>query len=160
MNHRRQYAYPRGRGGILTAAVLFVALASAPAAYAQTLQRARPETVGLSSERLKRLGETLNVYVKDGRLPGGVVLVARRGKVAYTEAFGQRDREAGAPMREDAVFGIASQTKALVSVGVMILQEEGRLLISDSVGKYLPEFRETTVAVPKQGGGYEVVKAK
>ena len=160
MNNRRQYVSTRGRSRILTAAVLCVALASAPLGYAQTLPRARPEAVGLSSERLKRLSEALNGYVKDGRLPGGVVLVARRGKVAYAEAFGQRDREAGAPMREDAVFRIASQTKALVSVGVMILQEEGRLLISDPVGKYLPEFRETTVAVPKQGGGYEVVKAK
>lgn len=160
MKNRWQYVSPRGRSRILTAAVLCIALASAPSAYAQTLQRARPEAVGLSSERLKRLSETLNGYVKDGRLPGGVVLVARRGKVAYTEAFGQRDREANAPMREDAIFRIASQTKALVSVGVMILQEEGRLLISDPVGKYLPEFRETTVAVPKPGGGYEVVKAK
>jgi CubicO group peptidase (beta-lactamase class C family) len=80
--------------------------------------------------------------------------------VAYVEAFGQRDREADSPMREDAIFRIASQTKALVSVGVMMLQEEGRLLISDPVGKYLPAFRETTVAVPKDGGGYEVVKAK
>ncbi|MFL6256814.1 MAG: serine hydrolase domain-containing protein [Pyrinomonadaceae bacterium] len=144
----------------MTAAVLLVALTLAPVAYAQTLPRVRPEAVGLSSERLKRLSEALNGYVKDGKLPGGVVLVARRGKVAYTEAFGQRDREAGAPMREDTIFRIASQTKALVSVGVMMLQEEGRLLISDPVGKYLPEFRETTVAVPKQGGGYEVVKAK
>lgn len=160
MNHRRQYVPPRGRSVILIAAVLCVALASAPMAFAQTLPRAKPEAVELSSERLKRLSETLNAYVKDERLPGGVVLVARRGKVAYIEAFGQRDREAGAPMREDAVFRIASQTKALVSVGVMILQEEGRLLISDPVGKYLPEFRATTVAVPKQGGGYEVVKAK
>jgi CubicO group peptidase (beta-lactamase class C family) len=160
MNNRRQYVSPRRPGRILTAAVLCVVLASVPLAYAQTLQRARPEAVGLSSERLKRLSESLNRYVKDGRLPGGVVLVARRGKVAYTEAFGQRDREAGAPMREDTLFRIASQTKALVSVGVMSLQEEGRLLISDPVGKYLPEFRETTVAVPKPGGGYEVVKAK
>lgn len=160
MNNRRQYVSPRGRSRILTAAMLCVVLASAPSGCAQTLSHARPEAVGLSSERLKRLSEALNGYVNTGRLPGGVVLVARRGKVAYAEAFGQRDREAGAPMREDTIFRIASQTKALVSVGVMILQEEGRLLISDPVGKYLPEFRETTVAVPKQGGGYEVVKAK
>lgn len=160
MNKRRPGASPRRPNRILTAAVLLVALTLAPVAYAQTLPHARPEAVGLSSERLKRLSEALNGYVKDGKLPGGVVLVARRGKVAYVEAFGQRDREAGAPMREDTVFRIASQTKALVSVGVMMLQEEGRLLISDPVGKYLPEFRETTVAVPKQGGGYEVVKAK
>jgi CubicO group peptidase (beta-lactamase class C family) len=160
MNNRRPRATSPGRCRVLPVAALFVALALAPAAYAQTLQRARPEAVGLSSERLKRLSEALNGYVKDGRLPGGVVLVARRGKVAYTEAFGLRDREAQAPMREDTIFRIASQTKALVSVGVMILQEEGRLLISDPVGKYLPEFRETTVAVPKPGGGYDVVKAK
>ncbi|MBV9927345.1 MAG: beta-lactamase family protein [Acidobacteria bacterium] len=154
MNKRRP-------GGILTVAVLLVALALGPqAASAQTLQRARPESVGLSSERLKRLSETFNGYVKESRLAGGVVLVARKGKVAYVEAFGLRDREANSPMREDSIFRIASQTKALVSVGVLMLQEEGRLLISDPVGKYLPEFKETTVAVPKQGGGYEVVKAK
>ena len=160
MNNRQRGRSVRARVSIFAAAVLFIAMSPSQSGYAQTLQRARPEAVGLSSERLKRLSEALNGYVKEGKLPGGVVLVARKGKVAYTEAFGQRDREAGAPMREDTVFRIASQTKALVSVGVMILQEEGRLLISDPVGKYLPEFRETTVAVPKQGGGYEVVKAK
>ncbi|HEV2764059.1 MAG TPA: serine hydrolase domain-containing protein [Pyrinomonadaceae bacterium] len=141
-------------------AVLLVALAWAPLGYAQSLPRARPEAVGLSSERLKRLSDALGKYVRDGKLSGGVVLVARRGKVAHVEAFGQRDREARAPMREDAIFRIASQTKALVSVGVMMLLEEGRLVLTDPVGEYLPEFRETTVAVPKEGGGYEVVKAK
>src|SRR5918992_3168657 len=141
MDNGRKGVSPRRRSGILTAAVLFAALASAPAAYTQTLQRARPEAVGLSSERLKRLSEALNGYVKEGKLSGGVVLVARKGKVAYSEAFGQRDREASAPMREDSMFRIASQTKALVSVGVMMLQEEGRLLINDPVGKYLPEFK-------------------
>lgn len=140
--------------------LLFIVLVCAPVVYAQTRSRVVPEAVGLSSERLKRLSTALNGYVKDGRLPGGVALVARRGKVVYVEAFGQRDREAGSLMRKDAIFRIASQTKALVSVGVMILQEEGQLLISDPVGKYLPEFRETTVAVPKDTGGYEVVKAK
>jgi CubicO group peptidase (beta-lactamase class C family) len=133
----------------------------APLARAQNLPRTRPEAVGLSTERLKRLSTVLHKYAEDGKLPGGVALVARRGKVAYLEAFGQRDREASSPMPEDAIFRIASQTKALVSVGVMMLQEEGRLLISDRVGKYLPEFRETTVAAPnKAGTGYEVVKAK
>ena len=159
MNIRRPCRPVRARS-VVFAAVLFASLASAPAARAQALQSARPEAVGLSSERLKRLSEALRGYVREGKLSGGVALVARRGKVAYVEAFGQRDREAGAPMREDTIFRVASQTKALVSVGVMILQEEGRLLLSDPVGKYLPEFRETTVAVAKQGGGYEVVKAK
>ena len=160
MNSRRSGLLPHRRIRILTTFLILLSLTLSPAAFAQSLQRARPETVGLSSERLKRLSEAMNGYVRDGKLPGGVVLLARRGKVAYVEAFGQRDKETNAPMREDSIFRIASQTKALVSVGVMMLQEEGRLLISDPVGKYLPEFRETTVAVPKQGGGYEVVKAK
>ena len=160
MKGRSPLASPRVPSRVLTTLVLVVALACAPASFAQTLQRARPESVGLSSERLKRLGDAFDGYVKDGKLSGGVVLLARRGKVAYVDAFGLRDREANAPMREDTIFRIASQTKALVSVGVMMLQEEGRLLISDPVGKYLPEFKETTVAVPKQGGGYDVVKAK
>jgi len=127
---------------------------------AQVLPKAAPEQVGFSPQRLKRLTEVFQAYVADGKLAGSVVLVARRGKIAYLHAFGQRDREANSPMREDAIFRIASQTKALVSVGVMILQEQGKLLIGDAVGKYLPEFQKTTVAVPKKDGGYDVVDAK
>jgi len=70
--------------------------------------------------------------------------------VAYLEAFGQRDREATAPMQGNTIFRIASQTKALVSVGIMLLQEEGLLLIIDPVGKYLPEFQETTSPWPRK----------
>lgn len=69
--------------------LLFIVLVCAPVVYAQTRSRVVPEAVGLSSERLKRLSTALNGYVKDGRLPGGVALVARRGKVVYVEAFGQ-----------------------------------------------------------------------
>lgn len=140
--------------------LLAIVLACAPLTYTQKRARALPESVGLSSTRLDRLTVALNDYVKDGKLSGGVALVARRGKVVYVNAFGQRDRETKSPMREDAIFRVASQSKALVSVAVMILQEEGRLLISDPVGKYLPEFMQTTVAVAKDGGSYEVVKAK
>jgi len=127
---------------------------------AQVLQRVAPEQVGFSPQRLQRLTDVFQAYVTDGKLAGSVVLVARHGKIAYLHAFGQRDREANAPMPENAVFRIASQTKALVSVGVMILQEQGKLLIGDPVGKYLPEFKKTTVAVPKKDGGYDVVEAK
>jgi CubicO group peptidase (beta-lactamase class C family) len=125
----------------------------------ETLPKTRPEEVGLASARLQRLTDAFTAYVKEGKLPGAVVLVARQGKVAYLEAFGQRDRESRAPMRADTIFRIASQTKALVSVAVMMLQEEGRLLIGDRVGKYLPEFEKTTVAVLREGG-YDVVPAK
>lgn len=145
---------------IILLTLLLTGMGTAPTVRAQALPQVQPEDVGLSSERLQRLSAVFQEYVEAGRLPGAVVLVARRGKVAYLEAFGQKDREAGAPMQEDAIFRIASQTKALVSVGVMILQEEGRLLISDPVDEYLPEFRETTVAVPQEEGGYEIVPAE
>ena len=127
---------------------------------AQDLSPVQPETVGLSSERLERLSAALRAYVDSDRLAGVVALVARRGKLAYLNAFGQRDREAQAPMQEGSIFRIASQTKALVSVGVMILQEKGMLLINDPVGKHLPEFQNTTVAVSNGRGGYDVVSAK
>ena len=146
--------------------IRIVALAAAlllvvpQALLAQGLTVAVPESVGMSSERLERLTAALQAYVDEDRLAGAVAIVARRGKIAYMEAVGYRDKESGAPMTTDAIFRIASQTKALASVGVMLLQEEGRLLITDPVGKYLPEFMETTVAEPNGSGGYNVVPAK
>ena len=127
---------------------------------AQGLTRATPEDVGLSSERLERLTAALQGYVDEGRLPGAVALVARRGRIAYLEAVGYRDIESDAPMTPDAIFRIASQTKALASTGVMLLQEDGKLLITDPVGKHLPEFLETTVAERNDEGGYDVVPSK
>ena len=127
--------------------------------FAQSLEKVAPEAVGFSSERLAILTKTLQNYVAQEKLPGAVALVLRNGKVAYWEAVGQRDVEQGAPLQKNSIFRIASQTKALVSVGIMILQEEGKLLISDAVGKYIPEFNETTVAEPTEDG-YRVVPAK
>lgn len=129
-------------------------------AFAQDFARALPEEVGLSSERLQRLSDVLQEYVDDGRLAGAVALVARYDRVAYLEPFGYRDLESRSPMPDDAIFRIASQTKALVSVAIMMLQEQGLLLITDPVGKYLPEFQTTTVAEPSEDGGYEVVEAE
>ncbi|HSR53369.1 MAG TPA: serine hydrolase domain-containing protein [Acidobacteriota bacterium] len=128
---------------------LSLALLAPSAVWAQLPRAERPEEVGLSSHRLERLTEALEQYVAEGRLPGGVALVARKGKVAYLRPFGYRDLEAEDPMQTDSIFRIASQTKALVSVGVMILQEEGKLVINEPLAFYLPEFRETTVAVAK-----------
>jgi CubicO group peptidase (beta-lactamase class C family) len=142
----------------LSAACAVVVLLAAAPAPRRSLRPARPEEVGLSSVRLQRLTEALDGYVRDGRLAGGVALVARRGRVAYVHAFGQRDREAGAAMTADAIFRIASQTKALVSVAALVLQEEGRLLISDPVSRFLPQFEKTKVAVAREGG-YDVVDA-
>ncbi len=141
----------------LTLAIL---LSIALTSFAQELPRAKPESVGMSSQRLGQLSQVLDGYAKDGRIAGGVAMVVRRGKVVYVHTYGKRDREANSPMSEDTIFRIASQSKALTSVAVMILQEEGKLVISDPVSKYLPEFANSTVAVPKDGGGYDIVKAK
>ncbi len=135
--------------------ILFLSISS----IAQELQPTTPESVGLSSGRLEYLTGAFEKYSENGQLPGSVMLVARKGRIAYLEAFGQSDLESGTPLREDAIFRIASQTKAIVSVGIMILQEEGKLLISDPVGKYIPEYLVTTVAAEKEGGGYEIVPA-
>ncbi len=136
------------------------------AAFALSLSAradASPETDsaahGLDPERLSRLQAAMQSYVDDGELAGAVTLIARDGEVVYFDAVGQRDREAAAPMQKDTIFRIASQTKAVISVAAMILQEEGKLLIGDPVGDYLPEFRETTVGVANEAGGYDVVPA-
>ncbi len=126
---------------------------------AQEFVKVEPEKVGMSSERLQFLTATLQEYVDNGQISGAVTLIARRGQIAYFKSFGQSDLENDIPMLDNSIFRIASQTKAILSVGVMILQEEGKLLITDPVGKYLPAYKETTVAVENEDGEYEIVKA-
>jgi CubicO group peptidase (beta-lactamase class C family) len=143
--------------------VLAVIIALALPVFAAKLPTARPELVGLSAERLARIGELMQKYVDESRLGGAVTLVARNGKVAYLQSFGKLDPTTGAAMPTDAIFRIASQSKAVTSVAVMILFEEGKLLLGDPVSKYIPEFKDTTVAVPeaaKKGPGYKIVPAK
>ncbi len=111
----------------------------------------RPEEVGLSSARLARLGQALTQRIEAGNIPGAVVLVARHGRIAWHEALGRRDSAAGDPMRTDAVFRIYSMTKPLVSVGVMLLLEEGRFLLHEPIGKYLPELASLPVATADGG---------
>ena len=118
-----------------------------------------PEKLGFSEQRLERLTETLDAYVENDQLAGGVALIARKGDIGYLHVFGQRDIESGDVMQEDTIFRIASQTKAIVSAGIMILQEEGKLLITDPLHKYIPEFENSTVAEPNEQGGYTVVPA-
>lgn len=115
------------------------------------------EELGFAPERLQRLPELLHRYVREERLPGGVALILRDGEPVVYEAFGYLDREAGTAMPHDALFRIASQTKAIVSVAVMMLQEEGLLLIHDPVSNYLPEFAESRVAVPNDNGSHDLV---
>lgn len=127
---------------------------------AQEMEKATtPEDVGMSSERLERLSQTFRGYIDEEKLPGATILVARKGKIAYLKSFGKNDIESNIPMSEGSIFRIASQTKAIVSVGVMMLQEQGKLLITDPVGKYMPAFMETKVAIEKEDGSYEIVPA-
>lgn len=127
---------------------------------AQALETADPASLGFSAARLHHIDEAFSAYVTDQKMAGSVILVARKGKIAYFNTFGYRDVESKAPMEKDAIFRIASQTKAVVSVGIMMLQEEGKLLIQDPVSKYIPAFDKTTVAEPNDDGGYRVVDAK
>ena len=142
--------------------LLLAALAAAPlqAQLAAQTTPAAPKVEGTSRARLRNLTTLLDDYVAQGKLAGGVLRVQRHGQVVYEHAFGMRDREAKDSMRADGIFRIASQTKALVSVGIMMLQEEGKLLIDQPLSRYLPEWEKTTVAVAKSGGGYDVVPAK
>lgn len=122
------------------------------------LPTARPEEVGLSSAALDRLSSAIKERVASGHVPGAVALVARHGKVAYLESFGAANPVTGAPMGNDSIFRIYSMTKAIVSVGVMMLWEEGRLLLGDPIEKYLPEFASMNVGVIK-GDTLETVPA-
>ena len=114
---------------------------------------AKPEEVGLSQAALDRLSAALNDRIASGHIPGAVALVARHGKVAYHQSFGRQDPASDKPMGTDAIFRIYSMTKPIVSVAVMMLWEEGRLLLSDPIGKYIPAFNQTKVGVIS-GGSY------
>ena len=127
-----------------------VATCIAFSAFAQGLPKAtHPEDVGFSSERLKRLTSVFQTDVDKGTIPGAVVLIARNGKVAYLEAFGFQDREKKVPMSTDAIFRIASMSKPLTSVAIMMLVEEGKIQLEDPVSVYLPEFKNLQVGVEK-----------
>ena len=119
------------------------------------LPAAAPEELGFSRSRLARLGSVMTGEIERGRVPGAVVLVARRGKLALFESFGRRDAASGAPMTKDAIFRIYSMTKPITSVAAMMLWEEGRFLLSDPVAKYLPELADLKVA-QNPGGELEL----
>ena len=123
------------------------------------LPQAVPEDVGLSGAGLARLGNVIREEIARGRVPGAVALVARRGRVAYFERFGVRDPASEAPMAEDSIFRIYSMTKPIVSVAAMMLWEEGRFLLSDPIGKYLPELAHPKVAVAR-GAEIELAPAE
>src|SRR5690242_9176790 len=106
-----------------------------------------PEDAGISSQRLERLTQTMQRVVDSGELAGTVVMVARKGKLVYAKAFGARNKAAGVPMADDAIFRVYSMTKPVVSVAAMMLVEEGRLSLDEPISKYIPEFKDMKVGV-------------
>ena len=125
--------------------VLISVLSLAPVVCGQGLPTTSPPSVGLSQERLDRITSVMREHVDEDLLAGAVALVAREGKVAYLQSVGKRDREKGAEMSADTIFRIASMSKAITSVAVMMLYEEGRFQLKDPVSRYIPAFRAPKV---------------
>jgi CubicO group peptidase (beta-lactamase class C family) len=141
----------------MAATVLFIFLAAT--ASAQGLPRAKnPEEVGFSSERLNRIDTILKADIEKGKTEGAVVLVARKGKIAYFKSFGMRYREKSLPMEKDTIFRIFSMSKPVVAVAAAMLLEEGKLVLADPVAKYIPSFKDIQVGeIKKDETGKEVV---
>jgi CubicO group peptidase (beta-lactamase class C family) len=127
--------------------LLFISLVCfyAHSSFAQLLKEAAPESAGMSTERLQRIDKVLQEYVDKKWIAGGSAIIARDGKIVYYKAIGYDDIESKAKLKRDAIFRIASQTKAITSVAIMMLYEEGKLLLKDPVSKYIPEFKNQQV---------------
>ena len=116
-----------------------------------SLPVADPHELGLSPAQLTRMSDAFRAEIDRGRLPGAVMLVARRGRIGWFESLGMADPVRGTPMSHDTIFRVYSMTKPIVSLAVMMLIEEGRLLLDDPVPKHLPEFANQKVAVERDG---------
>ena len=117
-------------------------------AQAQPLPMATPESVGMSSQRLEKITSTFKQEVAQGKLPGAVVMIARQGKLVYSQAFGKLNNASGGDMKLDSIFRIYSMTKPMASTALMMLVEDGQVQLTDPVSKYLPSFKSPMVSVP------------
>lgn len=124
---------------------LILLIATSFAQPSKNLIPAKPEDAGMSSERLARIDQYLQDYVGKKWIPGAVVLIARNGKLVYHKAFGYSDVEHNTALKKDDIFRIASQSKAITSLAVMMLFEEGKFQLDDAVSKYIPEFKSPRV---------------
>ncbi|TPQ41243.1 serine hydrolase [Bradyrhizobium guangdongense] len=127
--------------------------AAKPATAPQTpsLPQAKPETIGLSPARLQVMSDAFKREIDKGTIPGVTVLVARRGQVGWFEALGKQNPASPAPMAHDSIFRAFSMTKPIVSVGIMMLIEDGHFLLSDPVSKFIPEFADQKVGIVVNG---------
>jgi CubicO group peptidase (beta-lactamase class C family) len=124
-----------------------------------SLPQAKPESIGLSSARLQRMSDAFKREIDKGTLPGATVMVARKGQIGWFDALGRQGPDGSAPMAHNTLFRIFSMTKPIVSVGIMMLVEDGHLLINDPVAKFIPEFANQKVGV-ENGGKLELVPLK
>jgi len=115
------------------------------------LPQARPESLGLSSIRLQRMSDAFKRDIDKGAIPGVTMMVARRGQIAWFDALGKQNPASTTPMAHNTIFRIFSMTKPIVSVGIMMLLEEGYFLLNDPVAKYIPEFADQKVGVENNG---------
>ena len=130
------------------------------AAWSQALPLASPESVGVSTKRLEKISLAMQTEVEQKRLPGAVVMLARKGKLVYAQAFGKLNNASDAPMHIDSLFRIYSMTKPLVSTALMMLVEDGKVQLTDPVSKYLPSFKSPMVSVATHDPLYNGVSFK
>jgi CubicO group peptidase (beta-lactamase class C family) len=123
----------------------------APAPQTPPLPEAKPESLGLSTSRLQRMSDVFRREIDKGTMPGATVMVARGGQICWFDAVGKQDPAASAPMTRDTIFRIFSMTKPIVSIGIMMLLEEGHLLLDDPLAKFIPEFADQKVGVEHNG---------
>jgi CubicO group peptidase (beta-lactamase class C family) len=133
-------------------AALCLVLLSGTITSSQLAQRVQTAAAALSPERVTRIDRTLQQHVDESRLAGAVAVVLRDGKTVYERAVGWSDKEAGRRMAPDTIFRIASQTKAITSVAILALVEEGRIGLNDPASRFIPAFAKTTVAVRGENG--------
>ena len=139
--------------GMLGTALVSTALLAAPLSRAGEAGR-----LGFDDRRLGRLKGAIQEQIDQGKLAGGVMFIQRDGQTALLEAYGQMDIEQKKPMRTDAIFRIASMSKAVTTVAALILYEEGRFMLNEPLGKYLPAFAKSVVAIPPPPGSPPHVK--
>jgi CubicO group peptidase (beta-lactamase class C family) len=133
--------------------ILGLLLAGLPVSTAGSVTTAKPEEVGLSTERLLRVREHVQRHLDARNVSGVVTLVARRGRIAHFEAQGMQDIEAKKSMPKDGIFRLASMSKPITGVAVMMLVEEGKIRLNDPVSRFLPEFKTMKVALARPGAG-------
>jgi CubicO group peptidase (beta-lactamase class C family) len=132
-------------------------LTAASSVAAAPLPRAKPEAVGFSVQKLKKLDETLQALVDQGQIAGGVTLLGRHGRVVALNAFGKRSLESGESMPADAIFRIRSETKPVTGVAMLILYQEGKWKLDDPVTKYVPEFANLRIAAGVDAEGRPIL---